>query len=365
MIWFTLRRWRISIAIALVLTGVLAFMTLHVGFDYENETATFNRLNCSSVEFLYGTGPSQLPQYGYTGPPLTRKLDNECNKLTSQTTAGPNSADFFEGLLLVVPVLLSIVLAAPLVAEEYRHRTHRVLWTQSVSRARWFAVSFGSILVICLALLIPFFALSGWHERLFSSKFLGSIAPWQFQVSGFVPVAIVIFAAALAVLLGVLIRFSLPAMMGAATLVSFAPWGAEVLRFRVFAPVTTAITSPFLGLTVNENVISDPQLPRALQGAYLLNSGWLPHNLTALSSLSGVPQFPSSCFYDVYSDGVVQQPSHAQTLQCIASGGWHFVLVNEPANRFWTMQIAESALFIALAALCIGLSLWLIKRLSR
>jgi hypothetical protein len=181
-------------------------------------------------------------------------------------------------------------------------------------------------------------------------------------VSGFAPVALLILAASLAVLLGVLIRFSLPAVMAAFTLVGFAPWGAEALRFRVFAPVTTVRNYPvFLNSAVNGGVISGPGVPRSLQGAFLLNGGWAPHNLMALPSTPVSP----SCFNVAFVNGVAKRPSNNQILGCLHSGGWHLLFVNEPANRFWMMQIAQSALLIALAAVCIGLSLWLIKRLSR
>jgi hypothetical protein len=363
MIWFTLRRWRISIVIALVLTGVLVFMTLHIGFDYENETATSNQLNCATVEVASGYSPSQAAaQFGYTGPPITPKLYEECNKLSDQTSGDSNSAYFFEGLLIILPILLAIMLAAPVVAEEYRRKTHRVLWTQSVSRVRWFGFTFGTILVISLVLLVPFFALTSWHEHVFASQFHGAIAPWQFEVSGFNPVALLIFAASLAVLFGVIFRFTIPALMATLLFAGFAPWGAEALRFRIFGPVTTAISGLQIPQTSPGQIISGAGAPSSLQGAYLLNGGWAPHNLVVLPT---TPVDPYSCFDAAFANGVEKAPSNAQILQCFHSGGWHLLLLTEPANRFWTMQIAQSALFLALAAVCIGLSLWLIKRGSR
>lgn len=130
----------------------------------------------------------------------------------------------------------------------------------------------------------------------------------------------------------------------------------------MFTPVTTAISGLPAPQTSFGQVISGARAPASLQGAYLLNGGWAPHNLMTLPT---TPVDPYSCFNLVVTNREAKAPSHAQILQCFHSGGWHLLLVNEPANRFWTMQIAQSALFIALAALCIWLSLWLIKRLSR
>ncbi|MFF5661296.1 ABC transporter permease subunit [Streptomyces griseofuscus] len=46
--------------------------------------------------------------------------------------------------LVAVPALVAALLGAPLLAQEYEHRTHRLLWTQSVPRQRWLA---GQLLV--------------------------------------------------------------------------------------------------------------------------------------------------------------------------------------------------------------------------
>ncbi|MEU7500295.1 ABC transporter permease subunit [Streptomyces griseofuscus] len=46
--------------------------------------------------------------------------------------------------LVAVPALVAALLGAPLLAQEYERRTHRLLWTQPVPRQRWLA---GQLLV--------------------------------------------------------------------------------------------------------------------------------------------------------------------------------------------------------------------------
>ena len=46
-------------------------------------------------------------------------------------------------LFLILPVLVGLFWGAPLVAREVEHGTHRLVWTQGVSRRRWALVKFG------------------------------------------------------------------------------------------------------------------------------------------------------------------------------------------------------------------------------
>jgi ABC-type transport system involved in multi-copper enzyme maturation permease subunit len=46
-------------------------------------------------------------------------------------------------LLWFLPLFAGLFWGAPLVAREVEHGTHRLVWTQGVSRARWALVKFG------------------------------------------------------------------------------------------------------------------------------------------------------------------------------------------------------------------------------
>jgi hypothetical protein len=49
------------------------------------------------------------------------------------------------GLVLAVPGLIGVFWGTPLVARELESGTHRLVWTQSVSRTRWLAVKLGLV----------------------------------------------------------------------------------------------------------------------------------------------------------------------------------------------------------------------------
>jgi hypothetical protein len=54
-------------------------------------------------------------------------------------------------LLLVLPMLAGMFWGAPLVAREVEHGTHRLVWTQGVSRLRWATTKIGLVSVAVLS----------------------------------------------------------------------------------------------------------------------------------------------------------------------------------------------------------------------
>ena len=61
-----------------------------------------------------------------------------------QFTNQYSSMMFIGILLLLLPLLIGLFWGAPLVSREVEHGTHRLVWTQGVSRRRWAAVKFGT-----------------------------------------------------------------------------------------------------------------------------------------------------------------------------------------------------------------------------
>jgi hypothetical protein len=61
---------------------------------------------------------------------------------------------------------------------------------------------------------------------------------------------------------------------------------------------------------------------------------------------------PGPC-HDLVLRGEV---GHGQVLNCLGQNGWRQVVTYQPANRFWTFQSIEAALFLALAAVLVTAS---------
>jgi hypothetical protein len=60
--------------------------------------------------------------------------------------------------------------------------------------------------------------------------------------------------------------------------------------------------------------------------------------------------------------GPTTGPDSPAMQQCIAQNGIHVAATFQPYDRYWLFQGVESALFILLAAVLVGFSLWWIRR---
>src|SRR5262249_52324849 len=146
---------------------------------------------------------------------------------------------------MVIPLLLGVFLGAPLIAREVEQGTHRLAWTQSVTRDRWALSKIGLVFGFALVVI----ALFAWMVTVWSGPLVAvsddRFGFGTFDLRGIVPVAYGVFALALGTAAGALIRRTLPAM--AATLGAFVAVRVAMemlLRPRYLPPQT--ISYPFL-----------------------------------------------------------------------------------------------------------------------
>ena len=182
-------------------------------------------------------------------------------------------------LLYVAPALIGIFWGAPLLARDLETGSHRLLWTQSISRTRWLNVKLllvGAASMITAGLLslvvtwwsAPIDAVGGLQMGAFR------LDPLQFGSRGIAPIGYAAFAFTLGVAIGLLTRRTLPAMA-----ITFAVFLAIQIvtpiwiRPHLQAPVTTtiAITSP----NMNIEITGDQQMRALAQqspvGAWILS----------------------------------------------------------------------------------------------
>src|SRR5262249_44707756 len=88
----------------------------------------------------------------------------------------------------------------------------RLVWTQSVTRQRWLAVKLGVVLAGCLLAEGILIALLTWWRGPFT-QLGGSLTTEAFDLEGTAPLGYMVFALAVAVAAGTLLRRALPAMV--------------------------------------------------------------------------------------------------------------------------------------------------------
>ena len=239
-----------------------------------------------------------------------------------------------------VPGLLGALVGAPLLARELEQRTHLLAWTQGVTRRRWLVAKLAALVLAIVLLGVAFTALISWW-RWPLDQLEGHFSPNTFDFEGLVPTAYTLFAFALGTFLGVALRRSVAAM-GATIAVFFVvryPLVEVLLRPHFQAPLQ-ATESP--GSTKADVLLG--------RGSWLVDSG--------LQDASGAH----------LSDAQVQTLAR-QALDAGLSPGLWFQehgylrwLVYQPADRFWTFQAVEAAIFVALALVLVAVTFRLLRR---
>jgi hypothetical protein len=241
---------------------------------------------------------------------------------------------------LGAPVLVGLFWGAPLVAAEAEAGTTQFAWMQSVTRKHWLVVKIGWMLVAAGIWGGVISVLVTWWSSPNNAEQLNQFNPGRFDIMDLVPVAYSLFAMALGIAAGVLLRRVLPAM--AVTLAGFIGVRAVVALWlrphymsavTVFYKVTSGFTPPGAFWQIAQGVVGP-------------NGQVLPQpNNTPL--FDGIPQtaLPASC------SSLFNGPGNPSPTASCAQALSHFrgFLTYQPADRFWTFQGIETGVFLALA----------------
>lgn len=243
--------------------------------------------------------------------------------------------------LNLVPALLAILIAAPLVAREVEHGTHRLVWTQSVTRVRWLAAKLGLVLGIGLVVAGALTLILTWWRTPFDAMG-GHMSPSGFDFEGTVSLGYMVYALALGITASTLLRRVVPAMV--VTIAGFLAVRLPVeflLRERYIPP-----------LTVTASPMQDTSAPSRLD--WRIDDGWL--------DAQGHPQDFSHILNVCTNQGTNLTQSKLTILQCAQDHGWLTYTVYQPTTRFWLFQGIETGIFALLAVALLGLTVWWIRQ---
>jgi hypothetical protein len=252
----------------------------------------------------------------------------------------------FGNLVIALPAIVGIFWGAPLVARELETGTYRLVWAQGVTRSRWLAAKLGLVALASVAVAGFLSLMVTWWsspiDRVNMNQFTS-----VFDQRGVVPIGYTVFAFAMGVAAGLLIRRTVPAM--ATTLVGYVAVRVLVTFFvrpHLIAPVrTTSALHMTSGMTYIESNNGPLGVLGAKPGAWVFSDRIVN---AAGHSVTG----------DFLSRGACLQSRGSAA--CI--GKLREVLVYQPASRYWAFQWYEMAIFIGLAVVLGGLSFWWIRR---
>jgi hypothetical protein len=257
---------------------------------------------------------------------------------------------------LAVPAILGMFLGAPAVAREVETGTAHFAWTQAVTRRHWLTVKTGWLLLAAVAWGGAVGALVTWWAGPRNTVAASQFNPGTFDVQGIMPAAYSLFAMALGIAAGTLIRRVLPAL-GVTLGVFFAV--RLVIMGWIRQHYMTPVTSTY---NIMQGVILPPKGAAWILGQGIRGpNGPLGTSGGTSAQIVGdgfpVADIPAAC-HAYFSQGEAQ----AKLFRCLTSHGYAQYITYQPAARYWPFQFIEAGIFVVLAAALVAVAFAVINR---
>jgi hypothetical protein len=273
----------------------------------------------------------------------------------------------FSTLLVGLPAIVGAFWGAPMVARELESGTYRLAWTQSVSRTQWLTTKLAVVGLAAVAVCGAWsLALGLWSNAAMNAD---RLQPSTFAERGIVPMGYAVFAVALGVAVGLIVRRAIAAM--AVTLVGFTAVRlatAYLLRPHLFPARHAALAVKGVGLEVMPNGTE-----RLLPEPVTIGNAWVE----STKLVDGSGHGPTTAFARQACAAPLQRlappsgpsaradaQSAAQFHACVAqvAARFHLAVTYQPISHYWALQGAETAAFLALAAGMIAFCFWWVRR---
>ena len=295
---------------------------------------------------LIWTGTQVWGSFDHLGvaPCLTGLGGGSCTDTISSFTVESASQQQVLSWLAYLPTFLGVLLAAPIVLE-IEDGSHRLVWTQSVTRVRWVATRAGLPLVVGAVGVALIAFLGSWAMQP-TDRVVGPMHPGPFDLQGTVPVAYMVVAFAVTLFVGVIWRRALAGLgtgitAGIALHFAIQQW----LRPHLMAPVTK--------LWVGGPAPFKPQ-------DWLLSGGetQVYDYVNARGQHFSLDQVTGLC-------GQATGQNKGAWGACLRAHRLGELIQYQPADRFWAFQTLESLIVLAIAVTLLASSAWwLVKKTS-
>ena len=287
---------------------------------------------------------------------------------------------FFEHLLDVVaqvaPALLGIFWGAPLVAREYETGTHRLAWTQSVSRSRWLLTRLGVGGLVTLSVASVLTLTVTWWYRALDHVQADQYA--VFDRRAIVPLGYALFAFALGALAGAVVRRTVPAMAVTLAVFVFVRVGLVLwVRPHLFSPrheyVPLTAAGQFGFESHNGAAVAITAKAGGPMNAWTLSDHMVTSSGHVASFAERVAFVQQHCPTlslppNPVGPGIRRAPPgiEAAAAQCsaLAKQTFHIVVTYQPAGRYWAFQWLETGIYLLLALLAAVACYWWVVRRS-
>jgi hypothetical protein len=335
MTWLTWRQYRAQAAVAALVLAAFATVMLVTGFQLAAQWHTL-LASCTA------SGTCGNLQEG--GSALGGVLGHD-----------------FAILSLLAPALFGVLVGAPLVAHEFEARTCDFAWAQSITRTRWLAVKVGWLLLAAAVWGGAIAALVTWWSGPRNAAFANAFQSNYFDQQGLVPVAYSVFATALGIAAGAVLRRTLPAIaIVIAGFIGMRVWISQDLRMHFMAPVTA-----FYGVAANFNT---PAGSINVGGGLINKAGQVVTGPLGNVMIDGVPStsLPAACQQLIPASASGPSGPSGATLNavygCLQKAGYRQFISYQPISRYWAFQGIETGIYLAVASALIAITFYAVRR---
>ena len=272
----------------------------------------------------------------------------------------PYQVEAINALLLMIPCLLGVLLGVPLVAGELSDHTNRLAWTQGTSRTRWLTTKWWVIGLPPLVAVAAVVLVTRWWSHHVIGTGIGFLDPPSndlpgfnqfsptkpsvFSVTGIVPVTYTLFAFALGTALGPLAKRVSLAAVGTVAIYGFALLVMVTTIRPILAPQTFLSDAPMATSPEYRQLFTTQSDPWAIGTGFRFVPGF--HSLPGASAGA----LGNHC----------NQTDNAGT--CYTSDHIEHGTYYQPASNFWKLQWRESAIYLTMSVLLLGIGLFSVRR---
>ncbi|MBT2510863.1 ABC transporter permease [Streptomyces sp. ISL-98] len=240
------------------------------------------------------------------------------------------AVDYGGTAMVLLPMFVGAFVAGPMIARELESGAYKLLWTQSVTPVRWFATKLALpavVVVIGATILVLAFRL-GW------AQVSEAYRPWYeskvYEAIGPVAVANSLLGAAIGALVGLLVRRTVPAMAATGLVTGFLLLVLGTARDGLWATRTATSTEPDA-----LDIFPDNAMP---VGEWMTTADGKRVSDDACWNVDDFEQ----CL-DVHN----------------ITGS---VIEYHPASHFWPLQLVETGIALAIAALATAAAFYVVRR---
>jgi len=256
-------------------------------------------------------------------------------------------------LSVMVPAILGILWGAPLIAHELETGTAGFVLTQGITRNRWLAGKIGLLLLAAALWAGAISALVTWWSGPENAQRADAFQPNYFDTQGITPVGYAIFAMALGIAAGAVLRRTIPAIaVTLAGFIGFRLFFNDVLRQHLMPAVTT--------VTSMTSTWSPGGISWVLNAGMLNAAGQAPDVAGQFSTygVDGVPStmLPAAC------QALAASPNQTPVLTCLSKAGYHQFVTYQPGSRYWDFQGIEVGVYVLVAAALLAIAWYAIRR---